>query len=210
MFLMFWKENKMDKDKLKRDIRVLYDHAENTNLYIIKDGKSRGFIRAMKNYFLNCVDILIDAEEIPETNNKNNLLLELKNKIKEVKANEYENICVSLNTAKKLIEVGIEVESHFCWNSLPYMEQNDLKYTIKQFPAPTFEELDPIDHIEKDGKMYILRITKAVNHWLINYVNLRNPKDCLINRDNHHFTNEHSLCETMAEVMIQLKKEGLI
>ena len=156
------------------------------------------------------VDILIDAEEMPETNNKNNLLLELKNKIKEVKANEYENICVSLNTAKKLIEVGIEVESHFCWNSLPYMEQNDLKYTIKQFPAPTFEELDPIDHIEKDGKMYILRITKAVNHWLINYVNLRNPKDCLINRDNHHFTNEHSLCETMAEVMIQLKKEGLI
>ena len=143
------------------------------------------------------------------------------------------DLCVSLETAKALVEARIKVESICVYGKSKYFEgiQYELfglyrkspnffspdkivddygnsheAYNI--IPAPTFEELDPVEMIFKDGKKYklsIRSIRKSVNHWVVSYNSIDDWNDTLTDPE-YNFTNEHSLVETMAEVMIQVEK----
>jgi hypothetical protein len=149
-----------------------------------------------------------------------------------------EALCVSLETAKRLQVVGIVVKpSCFYWAKITgkdfmsdwhLISHNDWieksfstmkEITLEWIPAPTAEGFDypelP-DVVETNGKIYFLRITKAVNHWRINYCN-HNSYDksiCLIDYDklgDLFPENDHKLCEVMATVAIWIKqnvKEG--
>ena len=131
---------------------------------------------------------------------------------------ELKDICVSYETAKALAEAGIVIDSVFAYfyyqnakcPSEPYLKfTHDNLANWSYYPAPTFEEIDPKGLIFKNSVAYKLSIRKALNHWVVSYNNIRDQNDTLTDPE-YNFTNEHSLCETMAEVMIQLKKEGTI
>ncbi len=139
-----------------------------------------------------------------------------------------EKICVSLETAKKLHEAEIKIESIFYW-----VKNRSDKVTIyteyyltdswddyqhcEIYPAPTAEEIELPDYVEVGDsddfheKLYFLNITLGVNHWRINYINRWNNK-ALIDYDELEdvFEFEHKLCEVMCYVKIWLKEQGYL
>jgi len=146
-------------------------------------------------------------------------------------ANKIEEICVSLETAKRLQEAGIVIDAIFYWAKLTGRDfQSDWhiighdemvnisfgKYAIETYqfyPAPTADEFEwdvlP-DLLSIDGVTYFIKITKAVNHWRVNY--WRDDWDVvdLISYDklgDLFPVNDHKLCEVMASVAIWLKHD---
>jgi hypothetical protein len=148
-------------------------------------------------------------------------------------ANKPEDICVSLETAKSLHEAGIDVNpSCFYWTKITgkdFMSEwaiithdvfidkclrETANVIIEWCPAPTAEEFGwevlP-DVVERNGVLYVLRITKAVNHWRVVYYEHYEGLESFPNYDHLDPLNDHSLCEVMATVAIWLKqnaKEG--
>ena len=143
-------------------------------------------------------------------------------------ANKPEDICVPLEMAKRLQEAGIVIDTVWYWikrSDTWILTNNDCRYShcVEKwlgeserilYPAPTADEFDYTelpDVVIRDGVVYTLRITKALNHWRINYCN-HNSYDksiCLIEYDklgDDFPENEHKLCEVLAMVAIWLKQ----
>jgi len=133
-----------------------------------------------------------------------------------------EKICVSLETAKRLHEAGIVVDSYFHWvgskfsarkpiltfnNIMPeaftYCEQ--YRMGLFKYPAPTAEELLAIlpKKIEYDGLPFKMEITESETHpseYLLWY--LYRPTKIYMS------VNGNRLCEIIAKMLIRLKKEA--
>jgi hypothetical protein len=133
-------------------------------------------------------------------------------------AHNLEDICVSLETAKRLQEAGIVIESLFSWFyyenatfSEPHLKlTSDNRAGWSSYPAPTAEEFDyqelP-DVVECNGIGYFLRITKGVNHWRVYYYDHYNESKSFPDYDHlDPFPNDHSLCEVIASVAIWVKQ----
>ena len=118
---------------------------------------------------------------------------------------ELKDNVVSLETAKTLVDAGIVVESYFCFRKWKNSESWYLRETLiiefyeKQIPAPTFSELWQqiptqrnfiLDIDEVDGQMVVTILDRLGNE--------------LFQRSNKLPQ------EALAEILIQLKKEGLI
>lgn len=144
-------------------------------------------------------------------------------------ANKPEDICVSLETARRLHDAGIVIDSCFYWiqydaydfelrtdfhlvsnDAMENKRHDDTVNVLRYYPAPTAEEFDYTelpDSIVRNGTLYFLRITKAVNHWRLYYYDRYDEHDSFPDYDYlDPFPKEHKLCEVMASVVIWLKQ----
>ncbi len=131
-----------------------------------------------------------------------------------------EDICVSLETAKKLVEAGIEIDSNFCWfiyeeyrNQKPeILPRENIEYPERRikYPAPTTDEFDMLDVIVHEGVVYSLRISRGVNAWVANYIDRYEDHAPLVDYDklDPYPFNDHKLSEVFASVRIWLKEKG--
>lgn len=121
---------------------------------------------------------------------------------------ELKDLCVSLDTAKALVEAGIIVDSYVRWviisQRITFNPEMDNVYQLRNstvdnfykvndrlggrsMPAPTFEELLP--HFPKNRVF-----------WLFVQDGILNVDDC---RDH-----SKKACELIAEMLIELKMKG--
>ena len=131
-----------------------------------------------------------------------------------------EKFCVSLETAKRLQEAGIVVDSYFHWvgskfsarkpmltfnNIMPeaftYCEQ--YRMGLFKYPAPTAEELWSIlpHRIDVDRCSYRLKLYKLFDDDILAEYEFNYTTPYYVSEDN-------KLCETLAKLAIKLKEAG--
>lgn len=144
---------------------------------------------------------------------------------------ELERICISLETAKKLKEKGIVIDSvlkyyhiydllygiprHSTWSIGTDNDIGAVKWIASRsvdliYPAPTAEEIDIPDHIEIQSSIYLLEIKLAINHWMVNYYNPGGEKSLIDYDKLCPYPDAHKLCEVMASVLIFLKENSYL
>lgn len=122
---------------------------------------------------------------------------------------EAESICVSLDMAKKLYDLGFRPVTVFSWyknSGDEYFIDRQNEYGIFECAAPTAEEiLRRLPwKIERDGSTFFLRIERwndslDVLSWRVIYPNL------------HAFTNiDNSLANASASMWLFLKEHSLL
>lgn len=132
-----------------------------------------------------------------------------------------EDICISLETAKALVGVGLEIESVCWWIEQSYQvpmlvdhKPNVWMSDVKIYPAPTVEELLILLPreiiIKKPYDIYSLIIRKLLyDNIYVNYFNSKRWMLVNIAIHNERLSNI-KLCEALAELLLWLKKEGYL
>jgi hypothetical protein len=120
-----------------------------------------------------------------------------------------EKICVSFETAKRLVEAGIVLEkSVFSWffnknalySTFPMLKfTNDNRARLSSYPAPTAEEFVLPDKIEYDFHKCKLHCVKQDGEWWV----------CIELGVTHSpYFHNVKLCESLSEMLLWLKENG--
>lgn len=125
-----------------------------------------------------------------------------------------EKICVSLETAKRLQEAGIVIDTIFGWFYNTKFNLSMLDNTSSEFysanwlyyPAPTAEEINLPSVVVAEGFRFYLRISKDHQCWKINYCRLDSEEHIVHLIDDGDKTDSLKLCEVLATVAIWLKQ----
>jgi hypothetical protein len=128
-----------------------------------------------------------------------------------------ENICVSLETAKKLVEAGIVLESVFSWffnknalySTFPMLKfTNDNRARWSSYPAPTAEELWKLLPF-CIGETPTSSLTPFMQTIILNTIVYRDSE-----RKNDSVkwmvVVKDTLCEAMSEMFFWLKENGYL
>jgi hypothetical protein len=131
-----------------------------------------------------------------------------------------ENICISIENAKKLKELGVKQESYFYHYNEPYdndgdcwmitnIEDYETAYSNKGEPysAYTAEELSSFlpDNLcleDEHPNLFMAKGTRAANQWTIGYSTFE--------RSVSKYFTESSMANAFAKLLIHLIEEGLL
>ena len=126
-----------------------------------------------------------------------------------------EDIVVSFDTAKKLVEKGICLKTVFVWEFTQDKEDivalDLVRYWVYKkypnhksfYPAPTAEEIPLPFKVTSDKIEYDLYIDKRNDGWCFFYAECE-YMDCIVPSQS-----DKKLCEAMAKILIVLKKSCL-